>query len=61
VALLEALHPPSFTMGFVHLIPDPIEFNETFRETVWAIARSVAAKSIWITADLELGYEARTG
>jgi len=48
VALLEALI--SFIHdGVVHLIPDPIEFNETFRETVWAIAKERRGKIIWIT------------
>jgi hypothetical protein len=37
VALLLNL-APLIHKGVVHLIPDPIEFNDTFREGVWAIA-----------------------
>jgi hypothetical protein len=54
VALFTAL--ASFIYdGVVHLIPDPIEFNETFRETVWAVAKERRGKIKLDSADLELG------
>jgi hypothetical protein len=43
--------------GVVHLIPDPIEFNETFRETIWAIAKERRGNIKPDRADLELSYE----
>ena len=56
VALFTALAPFIYD-GVVHLIPDPIEFNETFRETVWAIAKERRGKIKLDRADLELSYE----
>ncbi len=56
VALFTAL--ASFIYdGVVHLIPDPIEFNETFRETVWAIAKERCGKIDLDRADLDLSHE----
>jgi hypothetical protein len=56
VALFEALI--SFIQdGVVHLIPDPIEFNDTFREGVWAIAKQRRGKVKLDRADLELSHE----
>jgi hypothetical protein len=56
VALLTAL--ASFIYdGVVHLVPDPIEFNEMFRETVWAIAKERRGNIKPYPADLELSYE----
>ncbi len=56
VALFTAL--ASFIYdGIVHLIPDPIEFNETFRETVWDIAKERRGNIKPDRADLELGFE----
>jgi hypothetical protein len=43
--------------GVVHVIPDPIEFNETFREAVWAIAKERRGNIKPDRADLELSYE----
>jgi hypothetical protein len=38
VALLESLIP-FIHAGIVHLVPDPMEFNDTFREMVWKTAQ----------------------
>lgn len=43
VALLLNL-APLIHAGIVHLVPDPIEFNETFRDGVWAIAKERRSK-----------------
>jgi hypothetical protein len=56
VALFTAL--ASFIYdGVVHLIPDPIEFNDTFREGVFAIAKGRRGKIELDPADLELSHE----
>jgi hypothetical protein len=54
VALFTALAPFIYD-GVVNLIPDPIEFNETFRGTVWAIAKERRGNIELDPADLELG------
>jgi hypothetical protein len=56
VALFTAIAPFIYD-GVVHLTPDPIEFNETFRETVWAIAKERRGKINLDRADLDLSYE----
>lgn len=38
VALLESL-VPFIHAGIIHMIPDPMEFNDTFREMVWKTAK----------------------
>lgn len=43
--------------GVVHFVPDPIDFNETFREGVWAIAKARRANIKLERPDLELGLE----
>ncbi len=43
--------------GVVHFIPDPIDFNETFCEGVWAIAKARRANIKLERSDLELGQE----
>jgi hypothetical protein len=43
--------------GVVHFVPDPIDFNETFREGVWAIAKARRANIKLERSDLELGLE----
>jgi hypothetical protein len=42
--------------GVVHLIPDPIDFSETFRQSVWTIAKERRGNIKLDRADLELGY-----
>jgi len=42
--------------GVVHLIPDPIDFSETFRHGVWAIAKERRGNIKLDRADLEFGY-----
>jgi hypothetical protein len=56
VALITAL--ASFIYdGVVHLVPDPIEFNDTFRQGVWAIAKERRGNIKLDRADLELSHE----
>ena len=56
VALFTAL--ASFIYdGVVQLVPDPIEFNDTFRQGVWAIAKERRGNIKPDHADLELSYE----
>ncbi|MHB8405835.1 MAG: DUF4238 domain-containing protein [Gammaproteobacteria bacterium] len=55
VALLMALIP-FIHAGIVHLVPDPMEFNDIFRQDVWAIAKERYSKIKLDRADLELGY-----
>lgn len=43
--------------GVVHLIPDPIDFSETFRQGVWAIAKARRDNIKLDRSDLELGKE----
>ena len=40
--------------GIVHLVPDPIEFNETFRDGVWAIAKERRSRLKPDADDLEV-------
>ncbi len=54
VALLIAL-APFIHAGVVHLVPDPIEFNDTMRQAVWAIAKERRGKIKLDSADLEVG------
>lgn len=54
IALLSAL-VPFIQMGMVHLVPDPIEFNDTFRERLWATAEERRDKIKLDPADLEFG------
>jgi hypothetical protein len=54
VALLIAL-APLIHAGVVHLVPDPVEFNETMRQAVWAIAKERRGKIKLDSADLEVG------
>jgi hypothetical protein len=54
VALLMAL-APLIHAGVVHLVPDPVEFNETMRQAVWAIAKERRGKIKLDSADLEVG------
>ncbi len=56
VALTMAL-VPFIDEGVVHLIPDPVEFNDTFRQEVWAIAQKRRGTIKLEPADLELGHE----
>jgi hypothetical protein len=56
VALTMAL-VPFIDEGIVHLIPDPVEFNDTFRREVWAIAQKRRGSIKLEPEDLELGYE----
>ena len=42
--------------GVVHLIPDPIDFSETFRQGVWTIAKERRGNVKLDRADLEVGY-----
>ena len=42
--------------GVVHLIPDPMDFSETFRQGVWTIAKERRGNIKLDRADLELGY-----
>lgn len=56
VALFTAL--ASFIYdGVVQLVPDPIEFNDTFRQGAWAIAKERRGNIKPDHADLELSYE----
>jgi hypothetical protein len=52
MALISFIHD-----GVVHLVPDPIEFNDTFRQGVWAIAKERRGNIKPDRADLELSYE----
>lgn len=54
VALVMALAPFIYD-GVVHLVPDPIEFNDTFRQGVWTIAKERRGNIKLDPADLELG------
>lgn len=51
MALVSFIHD-----GVVHLIPDPIDFSETFRQGVWTIAKERRGNIKLDRADLELGY-----
>lgn len=51
MALVSFIHD-----GVVHLIPDPIDFSETFRQGVWTIAKDRRGNIKLDRADLELGY-----
>jgi Protein of unknown function (DUF4238)/SEC-C motif len=54
VALLMAL--VSFIYdGVVHLVPDPMDFSETFRQGVWTIAKERRSQLKPDSIDLELG------
>lgn len=53
VALLLNL-APLIHAGIVHLVPDPIEFNDTFRDAVWAIAKERRSKLKPDAKDLEV-------
>lgn len=54
VALLITL-APFIHAGVVHLVPDPVEFNDTMRQAVWAIAKERRGKIKLDSADLEVG------
>ena len=54
VALLMALAPFIYA-GVVDLVPDPMEFNDTMRQAVWAIANERRGKIKLDSADLEVG------
>jgi hypothetical protein len=54
VALVMALAPFIYD-GVVHLVPDPIEFNDTFRQGVWTIAKERRGQMKPDSVDLELG------
>jgi hypothetical protein len=54
VALVMALAPFIYD-GTVHLIPDPIEFNDTFRQGVWTIAKERRGQMKPDSIDFELG------
>jgi hypothetical protein len=56
VALMMAL-VPLIHAGVVQLIPDPMEFNDTLRQGVWAIAKERRGKVKLDPADLDLAYE----
>jgi hypothetical protein len=56
VALLMA-PVPLIHASVVHLIPDPMEFNDTLRQTVWAIAKERRGRIKLDPADLDLAYE----
>lgn len=45
---------PLIHAGIVHLVPDPIEFNDTFRDGVWAIAKERRSKLKPDADDLEV-------
>lgn len=54
VALFTALAPFVYD-GVVHVVPDPIEFNDTFRQGVWTIAKQRRGSMKPDPTDLELG------
>jgi hypothetical protein len=59
VALLLDL-APLIHAGIVHLIPDPLEFNDIFREGVWAIAKERRNKLKTDADDLEVARQLGT-
>lgn len=54
MALVSFIHD-----GDVHLIPDPIDFSETFRQGVWTIAKERRGNIKLDQTDLEFGYALR--
>src|SRR5262249_32584013 len=56
VALLLNL-APFIHAGIVHLVPDPIEFNDTFRDGIWAIAEERRSKVKLDAEDFEIARE----
>jgi len=56
VALLTAL-VPFIHAGVVHVIPDPLEFNDALRQVIWKIAKERRGKIKLSAEDLRLGRE----
>lgn len=56
VALLESL-VPFIHAGIVHLVPDPMEFNHTFREMVWKTAKERVGNVRPTAEDLHVASE----
>lgn len=56
VALLESL-VPLIHAGIVHLVPDPMEFNDTFREMVWKTAKERVGNIRPTAEDLHVAKE----
>jgi hypothetical protein len=56
VALLTAL-VPFIHAGVVHVIPDPLDFNDALRQVIWKIANEKKGKIKLSAEDLRLGRE----
>lgn len=59
VALLLNL-APLIHAGIVHLVPDPIDFNDTFRDGVWAIAEERRSRVKTDVEDFEVARQLGT-
>lgn len=56
VALLLNL-APLIHAGIVHLVPDPLEFNDTFRDAVWEIAKERRSRLKTDAVDFEVARQ----